>query len=412
MTELLTTPEATRRWAARIRHVQGAPVVSARIWLQGGARAEQIPGQALVTGRLLAEGSRRRDWRQIVQDTEERGMMLQSFGSFESIGVAVDALSEDWERALADLAELILEPSFPEDRCAWIRRQAQGELESLYDQPASRTGRAFLKDLYPGHPYGRPVQGDAESLSRLTVDDCADFHRRSLGWGMLAVVTGEIDEDAVEHRLGQLFETLEPAGDAPAPDPPERHGGARSTLAVGGADQAYLYGGHLTVPRAHEDVPALAVLGVVLGAGAGLTGRFPDRIREKEGLAYHVDVATYSGAGLDPGRFSLYVGTSPRTVEAAERALREELDRLLTQGLTDGEMEDARSFLLGRDPFRRETARQWADVLAEAEFYGLQSDRPEWVRETLGNLRREDVEAAARRWISPDELRVTVGLPR
>lgn len=395
----------------RIRRVPGAPVVSARVWLRGGARAEQIPGQALVTGRLLTEGTRRRDYRRIVKDSEERGMMLQSFGSFEAVGVAVDALSEDWERGLADLAELVLEPGFPEDRCDWIRRQAQGELESLYDQPASRTGRAFLKDLYPSHPYGRPLQGTPESLSRLTVDDCAAFHQLSLGWGALVIVTGDIDEDAVERRLRELFGALPTAGEVPAPDPPGRRGGARSTYNVGGADQAHVYGGHLTVPRAHEDVPALAVLGVVLGAGAGLTGRFPDRIREKEGLAYHVDVATCSGAGLDPGRFSLYVGTSPRTVEAAERALREELDRLLTRGLTDQEMEDARSFLLGRDPFRRETARQWADVLAEAEFYGLESDRAEWVRETLGALRREDVEAAARRWISPDELRITVGLP-
>ncbi len=404
--------QMSRRFVTRIRHVAGAPVVSTRVWLCGGARAEEVPGQALVTGRLLAEGTRRRDYRRIVQDSEERGMLLQSFGSFEAVGVAIDALSEDWERVLADLAELVLEPSFPEDRCDWIRRQAQGELESLYDQPASRTGRAFLEDLYPAHPYGRPLQGDAASLQGLTAGDCAAFHRRSLGWGTLAVVTGDIDEDAVDRRLRQLFAVLESAGeDQPALAAPTRRGGARSTLVVGDSDQAHVYGGHLSVPRAHEDVPALAVLGVVLGAGAGLTGRFPDRIREKEGLAYHVDVATFSGAGLDPGRFSLYVGTSPETVEAAERALREELERLLTHGITDEEMENARSFLVGRDPFRRETARQWADVLAEAEFYGLQSDRPEWVRETLAALRREDVEAAARRWISPDELRLTVGLP-
>jgi zinc protease len=382
------------------------------VWLYGGARTEEIPGQALVTGRLLAEGTRRRDWRRIVQESEDRGMVLQSFGSYEAVGVAIDALFEDWERVLADLAELVLEPSFPEDRCDWIRRQAQGELESLYDQPASRTGRAYLADLYPGHPYGRPLQGDAASLSRLTVEDCAAFHRRCLGWGVLAVVTGEIDEDAVARRLDELFAVLDSPGEnVPTPVAPTRRGGARSTLQVGDSDQAHLYGGHLTVPRGHPDLPALSTLGVALGAGAGLTGRFPDRIREKEGLAYSVDVSTCSGAGLDPGRFSLYVGTSPETVEAAERALREELERLLAHGLTDEEMESARSFLLGRDPFRRETARQWADVLAEAEFYGLQSDRPEWVRETLGALRREDVEAAARRWLSPDELRLTVGLP-
>ena len=102
----------------------------------------------------------------------------------------------------------------------------------------------------------------------------------------------------------------------------------------------------------------------------------------------------------------------PGTVLASERALREELDRLLTDGITDEELENARSFLIGRDPFRRETARGWADVIAEAEFYGLQNERPEWVREVLTALSRQDVEAAARRWIRPEELRLTVGLPK
>ena len=61
---------------------------------------------------------------------------------------------------------------------------------------------------------------------------------------------------------------------------------------------------------------------------------------------------------------------------------------------------------------RRETARQWADILAEAEFYGLEIDRPEWVVEKLRALRRRDAEEAARRWIHPDELKVTVGRPK
>jgi len=402
------------RFTTRIKRVGEAPIVAVRLWLRGGARVEDVPGQALLTGRLLAEGTRRHGWHEIASESEDRGMVLQSFATYESIGVSVDALAEDWREALAWVAELALEPSFPADRLDWLRRQAQGELESLLDQPEVRTGRTFLEQLYHPHPYGRALQGDAESLRAVTREGCAGLHRRTLGWGGLLVVTGRIDEAAVERRIAALFGGL--AGDLAAlPAVAAPRGLAEAHLEVAIADetdQAHLYAGHLTVPRRHPDTVALAVVAVVLGAGAGMSGRLPERIREREGLAYHVDVATYVGAGLDPGRLVTYAATSTDTAAAAERAIREELARLVDGGIDDAEFEEARSYLIGRDPFRRETARQWADILAEAEFYGLETDRPEWVIDQLRGLTRADVEAAARRWIRPAELRVTVGRPQ
>lgn len=397
--------------AVRVRRVPGIPVVAARIWLRGGARLEEIPGQGYVTGRLLSEGSRRRSWDRIAVEAEDRGMSIQSAGTSESLLVSIEALAEDQELVLDWLAELALEPAFPEDRCRWLCRQAAAELESLLDQPEARALRAFVEQLYQPHPYSRALQGDATSLARLTVADCAAYHGRAVGWGGCVVVTGEIDEDAVARRIEELFGHLDAAAPLPPVAPPSGAAAARREVAVEDTDQAHLYVGHLTVPRAHPQLPALDVAAVVLGAGAGMSGRLPLRIREREGLAYSVDVATVAGAGLDPGRLVAYVGTSPDTVEQAERAVREELHLLVTGGVAKAEFEEARSYLIGRDPFRRETARQWADRLAEAELYGLPSDRPEWVVERLRALTRRDVENAIRAWIRPDELKVTVGLP-
>jgi len=150
---------------------------------------------------------------------------------------------------------------------------------------------------------------------------------------------------------------------------------------------------------------------VILGSGAGLAGRIPTRVREKEGLAYTAVAAAASGAGSDPGRLVVYVGTSPATVEQAERAAREEIVRLLEDGLTDREVDDARSFLLGREPFRRETARQWAEMMAEAELFGLPIDDPQWTARKIADLDRSALETAARRHFDPEKLRVTLGMP-
>lgn len=402
------------RLAVRVRRVEGAPVVAVRIGVRAGARVEAVPGQSLLTGRMLSEGTRTRDWLRIADEAEGKGMVLSSYGTFECHGVSVDALALDWELALEWAAELLLSPSFPEDRCAWLARQAAAELESLADQPEVKTMWGFLDQLYAPHPRSRPLHGDVENLLRLTPDDCAGFHARALANGVTACVAGVVDEDAVREKLASLFSDL-PAEAAPLPDPPAPVGTAEPgrvrRVETEAEDQAHLYVGHLTVPRRHRDYAALELLAVILGSGAGLTGRIPNRIRESEGLAYTAQAQAVSGAGLDPGRLVAYVGTSPATVERARIGVVEEITRLVDEGIEDAEMEEARAYLLGREPFRRETARQWADILIEAEQYGLPLDDPKQREAELAALDRATVEAAARRHIRPDDLRVTVGMP-
>jgi predicted Zn-dependent peptidase len=286
------------------------------------------------------------------------------------------------------------------------------ELESLLDQPDVRTARAFLEQLYHPHPYSRALHGDPASLACLDAAGCAEHHRRSLTWGGCAVVTGQVDEARVGRRLEELFGHLDQAaGELPPVPPPLGLPEVHREVLLPGSEQAHLYAGHTTVPRNHPSMPALDLLGVVLGAGAGLSGRLPERIREREGLAYTVDCATASGAGIDPGRLVVYAGTSPKTAAQAEKAVREELRRLVDEGVEKEELEEARSYLIGRDPFRRETARQWADLLAEAELYGLPTDRPGWQVERLRALRHRDVEEVARCFLRPDDVRVTLGVP-
>ncbi|MCH9646924.1 MAG: insulinase family protein [Deltaproteobacteria bacterium] len=398
----------------RARRVEGAPVVAVRVGVAGGARLEEIPGQALISGRLLSEGTHKRDWRRLAEDAEDRGMIFSSSGSFEGLGVSVDALAVDWKRGLHWAAEAVLESTFPADRCSWLCRQAAAELESLADQPEMRCVSRFLEQLYSPHPLARRIQGDATSLARLSSQDCRSFHQRSVNSGLAVVVTGPVDEEEMVREAERAFAGLV-TGQARLPEQPERPSrgtSSRCRVEVPAGEQAHLLLGHLTVDRSHPDVAALEVLAVILGAGSGLGGRIPARIREKEGLAYSAQVHTFSGAGLDPGRFVVYLGTSPTTLKQAERGVREEIDKLLDKGVSDQEVEEARSYLLGREPFRRETARQWADLLLEAQFYGLPLDDLDW---RIGRLLAVDVAAvnrAARQHLDPNRYQITEGMPK
>lgn len=406
------------RLRLRVERVPGPPVVAVRVAISGGARVETVPGRALLAGRLLTEGTRRREFAALADLVEAHGMLLTAGGTFESHGLALDALADDWPLALELAAEMTFEAAFPGERVAWLRRQTAAELESLGDRPEVRTAWGFLDQIYHPHRRALPLQGTTGSLALLTPEDCAAFHHRALSRGATVVVTGDVRPEAVEERARELFsrlpEVAEPEPASPAPvGRDERH--LRVDLPppeAGEPAQAHLYAGHLTVARGHDDYDALDLAGIVLGAGAGLTGRIPERIREREGLAYAATAATTAGAGLDPGRLVLYVGTNVDTVEQAEAGVRQELARFVDEGPTEAEVDDSRAYLVGRQPFRRETARQIADLVVRAEHYGLPVDRPGWREERLQALTRDAVHAAVRRHLRPDDLRVTVGIPR
>jgi zinc protease len=400
----------TARW--RVRRIPGAPLVAVRVVLAGGSRREDLPGLALVAGRALAEGTRRRDWRALATVAESRGMTTAGFGSLESTGVAVDALAADWEGALELAAEMLLESWFPEDRVRWLARQAAAELEAQDDEADVMTGKAFAELLYGAHPKGRPLEGDARSLAAITVADCARFHAAALARGGCVSVAGAVDPDAVIARLERLLPGLHAGNDREfAPCAPPEPSSRRREIRTRARDQAHLFVGQLTVARGHPDCAALELAAVALGAGSGLSGRIPNRIRDREGLAYHAAADAVAGAGLDPGRFVAYVGTAPDTVAQAEHGVVEETRRLLEGGLTDAEVEEARSYLLGREPFRRETARQWAELAALGALEGLPFEDGAWSRARIAALDRATVEAALRRHLDPERLAVAVGLP-
>jgi zinc protease len=362
---------------------------------------------------MLAEGTSTRDWQRISRDAEARGCSIETAAGYSAQVVAFDGLSLDWEQILEWAVELTYDATFPEERCDWVRQQAVAELESLSDLPEVVTGWAFLEQLYPRHPLGRPLLGTVEGLSSLGARECADYHRDCLARGPLISVAGMIDPEAVLSRLARLKGE---ASTAPAREsdvqPPGSIGESRRRVSLPPGDQAHLCIGGRTVKRADPDYEALRLLGVVLGSGSGLVGRIPERIREDEGLAYGCEVDTVAGAGLDDGRLIISLGTSSADADQAVAIVREELELVRAEGISRDELESARSYLLGREPFRRETARQQALLELEAMFWELPLERLEWVRRQVQSVTHEAVNRVAHTFLDPSRLIETVGVPQ
>ena len=412
-------PSRLDLWSGRLRlaalRVPGSGVVEARAWLRGGARLEPQPGLSLLCGRMLVEGSARRTWREIAEQSEARGVSLSGLATAEVHGVAVAALADDAGLALTWLAELVLEPGFDRARFELLRAQTLGELRSLADRPEVVTGWAFRDQLYHPHPLAAPSQGTPESLAGLSPEDCRRFHEESLARGGVIAVAGDIDEVAVLADLERLFEgaaatsaAVEPGrSERPAPPGRPEH---RIEVPAGSREQAHVYAGHFTIARRHPDLPELRALGILLGSD-GLAGLIPNRIREQEGLAYATHVDLLAGAGTDPGALSVYLGTHPDHVERGLELVRDSLAEVLEEPPDAAALEACKTGMLGREPFLRETAGLWAGQLVDALLFDLPSYQRRWRLERIERLSPDGVFQAARRHLEPERILVTLGLP-
>jgi zinc protease len=145
----------------------------------------------------------------------------------------------------------------------------------------------------------------------------------------------------------------------------------------------------------------------ILGSSPGFTSRIPRILRDEMGLAYTTFANITSSAGIDPGRFIAYIGTSPENLERALRGLRSEIERIVREPVGAQELEVAKNYLTGSFVFQFQKNAQIADFLVEAEVYELGFDYIERYPEMIRAVSAEDITRVARTYLHPDHL-VTV----
>ena len=95
-------------------------------------------------------------------------------------------------------------------------------------------------------------------------------------------------------------------------------------------------------------------------------------------------------------------------VASAVREILNELDGIVDQGPTEGEVEAARDYIAGVFPLRVETAGQVAGRVTELLVYGLEDDYHDHYRTRVRSVTVEHAAEAARRHIRPAEAQVVV----
>lgn len=386
-----------------------APVLAVRAFTDAGMLRERMPGVAAFAGECLDEGAGGHSGADISQFLESRGASLQA----GAVGASLRCLVHDAPDALGVLADVLLRPDFHAEIVERKRGELTADVLAEDDDPAF-VGRERVRTLiYGPHPWARRDKGGAAEIRSMRREDLVAHHA---AWfvprNSIVAAVGDLPVEEMERLLAERFgawadHPTPTSSILPAPPP----GAPREVRIEQDRDQLHVYLGHLGIRRSDPDYHALLVADLVLGSGPGFTDRLSRRLRDEMGLAYTVWARIARGADIEPGAFLAYIGTSPKERDAAVGAMREEIARFVADGVTEREVDDAKSYLLGSYVFGFETADVTAEHIVQLERLGLGFQYPAEFARIVAALTPAAVHAAVRRHMFPDKL-VTVMVGR
>ena len=380
----------------------GASVTAIKLHLKGGHSLDPVgmEGLASLTGSLLDQGTKRRSEQEIAELLEPKGGGIRGDANGVSGSIAGDA----WKQLAELVAEVVCEPSFPKDKFTRQKGRLLDRLLIERDDHRTQAGKLFRKLVYGKHWMGRVVYGSLESVARIERKDVVAFHAKNWCPNRAAIaVCGDVDPEAVRRYFNRKLKNWKSKKKLARPDIqfPERS--PRCDAFFANRQQVHLYLGHLGVTRDNPHYSALVVMDHILGTGPGFSNRISRKLRDEQGLAYTVHADVHSSAGVFPGMFTAYIGTSPEHIERAIKGFLREMKRIRNELVDDVELELARNYLLGSYALGFERASRRASYMISSERFGLPADHLESLPDTFAAVTAADVREAARACLHPSK---------
>jgi zinc protease len=385
------------------------PEVSITSAFLGGTRFE-TPGKWGISGfvaEMLTRGTQKRTAAQIAAAVESWAGSLNGFSGRNSLGVSGKFLSKDLYAGLELLADLLLNPAFPPSEIDKVREDILAHIKAKKDRPTQELFDLFYQTLYPNHPYGHPQTGTAETIQAITGSDLESWYRSiAIPSNLVLTVVGDLKKDQLVPYVKTLFGTFPPSEKKLppiAPEPPLKK--ARVAHVKRPGAQTHLIVGYLGAGIGSKNNPPMALVETAL---AGQGGRLFTELRDKQSLAYAI--TAFRSPGLETGAFGAYMACDPTKAGIATKGIFAELERIREEGLTEKELEAARSYLLGNLQIGLQTNGSQAMQMTLDELYGLGYNHlPTYIRE-IEAVAPDAIQRAAREIILPERyVLVSVG---
>jgi zinc protease len=387
----------------------GVPLIELRLRVPFAASSARTAAThtartAVLSGAVLL-GTAAHDQTEIAQLLQGHGAELSVSADPDRLLFSTTLLPGGLEPVLGVLAELLTSAAYPNDRVEGERARVAERITIARAQPGVIARIALAARRYGSHPYALQLP-TPELVSQVRGSALRTLHRdRVLPAGSTLVLVGDLDPRAATDAAGAALAGWSREGQAvTAPSVPAILPGPLQIVDRPGAVQSNLRLAGPAPSRTDPDLAAVRLANMVYGGY--FSSRLVENIRERRGYTYSprssVDHLAAASSFLVEADVATEV-TAPALLETWY-----ELGRIALTPVTEAELDGARRYVLGSMALSTATHAGLASTLSALVGAGLSTDWLAEHQQALATVTVDEVEEAARRYLSPSALTAVV----
>jgi len=361
-----------------LKKIGTAPIVSFEFVAKGGLRFEppDKPGLSNFMTGILTKGTKRRSKLEIAEALEDLGGSIGTSSGQNTVGISVSVLKEHFDIGLDVLADVVLNPVFPDNEIEKQRDDTILAIKRLDEEWTSEISRLFKRHYYRKHPYRNDRLGTPEAVKGFTKTDIRTFYEHIVkANNAVLAVFGDIDLDTVAPSIEKAFKGFKPGVlEQPAIEVETANVEQTTTFVTHNEkSSAAILVGYNGLTLDDPDTPVVDVLDAVISGIGYPSGWLHEALRGGEkSLVYFVHA--YPAFGIDGGFFGVMTQT---TLDNYDEVLEIILDRMAgiqQKEIDAAELKQAKNVCITMHELGLETIREQGSSAALNEVIGLGFD--------------------------------------
>lgn len=344
----------------------------------------------------------------VSESFDSLGAENNAFTAEEYTGYYAKADSKHFGKILKLVADIYLHATLPEPEIEKEKGVVIEEINLYNDKPTYHAEDLITDLLYGDQPAGWEVLGTKENIRRFSREEIAQYRKEHyVARGTTVVVAGNVTSRAATSEIKKAFSYISTGAKSKKKGVIEKQKKPRVGVRYRKTDQAHMVIGSRSVPFGHKDMPALTLLGTILGGG--MSSRLFTRLRDELGLCYYVSAG--NRFFTDHGYFAIRAGVTKRRVKEALSEILSLCKTVSEERVSHGELQKAKNYAVGSMYLGLETTDALAYSYGIQEILDIEVQSPaEWAKE-LRAVQPKDIQRVARKVFQDKNLNVAVAGP-
>ncbi|MEM9826992.1 MAG: pitrilysin family protein [Planctomycetota bacterium] len=376
--------------------------------------AENLRGRvaaAELLGLLMARGTDKLDYAELQDELTRMRANLSVSSSVGRLQLSVKTKREFLSGVIELIRDVLNQPRLDAAELEVVRRQIVASLQQGASDPQRRAMLSIQRSMSP-YPkdsvlYVPTIEEEIESYEAVTCDEIRQLHEQFIGKesGQFVAI-GAFDPDTLLPRIKQALDGLEskePYAYIPRPAQTGVSGNLDIIQLDDKANAFFIATQQYHLSDQAPDYAPLVIGNYILGASA-LSSRLGDRVRKQEGLSYGVGSALSARPKDDRVDLMVYAITNPGKKDKLIATIHEEIEKVVSEGVTEGEVADAKKAYLEAARIRRTTDGPLTSQMLGQVFLKRTMESTADLERRIDALTADDVNAAVRKYLNAADL--------